>query len=468
MTLDFLGATEEVTGSKFMLTTKKGAKILLDCGMYQGKGLETDKMNRDLGFNPKDVDFLLLSHAHIDHSGLIPYIYKLGFRGKVFCTPATRDLCAIMLADSGRIQEADAKQFNKKKDRIDKEPIEPIYTEKDAAECMSQFVSIPRQLKFNITEDVSIEFFETGHMLGSSAIYITFKEGRKVRTLCYTGDVGRYNKRILPDPIDFPYADYIITESTYGDRLHSTLDDADQQLMLVVKDACAKRLGKLLIPSFAIGRTQEIVYTLHRLKQAGNLPDIEIFVDSPLACSATNIYRLHDENFNTDIRMFMENTKDPFGFDNLTYVRSVDDSKKLNTYNRPCIIISASGMMEAGRIKHHLANNIEDPKTTILCVGYCSPTTLGAKIMRGDKVVSIFGEEHKVRAHLESIDAYSGHADYKELIQYLSCQKGNKKLKKIFIVHGEGEVRDAYAKHLKDAGFKQAYVPSFLEQTELI
>lgn len=468
MTLDFLGATEEVTGSKFMLTTKKGVKILLDCGMYQGKGLETDKMNRDLGFDPKEVDFLLLSHAHIDHSGLIPYIYKLGFRGKVFCTPATRDLCAIMLADSGRIQEADAKQFNKKKDRIDKEPIEPIYTEKDAAECMSQFVSIPRQLKFNITEDVSIEFFETGHMLGSSAIYITFKEGRKVRTVCYTGDVGRYNKRILPDPIAFPYADYIITESTYGDRLHSTLDDADQQLMLVVKDACAKRLGKLLIPSFAIGRTQEIVYTLHRLKQAGNLPDIEIFVDSPLACSATNIYRLHDENFNTDIRMFMENTKDPFGFDNLTYVRSVDDSKRLNTYNRPCIIISASGMMEAGRIKHHLANNIEDPKTTILCVGYCSPTTLGAKIMRGDKVVSIFGEEHKVRAHLESIDAYSGHADYNELIQYLSCQKGNKKLKKIFIVHGEGEVRDAYAKHLKKAGFKQAYVPSFLEQTELI
>ncbi len=468
MKLDFLGATEEVTGSKFMLTTKKGKKILLDCGMYQGKGLETDKMNRDLGFDPKEVDFLLLSHAHIDHSGLIPYIFKLGFRGKVFCTPATRDLCAIMLADSGRIQEADAKQFNKKKERLDKEPIEPIYTEKDAAECMSQFVSIPRELKFFITEDVSIEFFETGHMLGSSAIFITFKEGRKTRTLCYTGDVGRYDKRILPNPIAFPPADYIITESTYGDRLHSTLDDADRQLMLVVKDACTKRLGKLLIPSFAIGRTQEIVYTLHRLKQAGDLPDIEIFVDSPLACSATNIYRLHDENFNAEMRQFMENTKDPFGFDNLTYVRTVDDSKKLNTYNRPCIIISASGMMEAGRIKHHLANNIEDPKTTILCVGYCSPTTLGAKIMRGDPIVSIFGELHKVKAHLERIDAYSGHADYKELIQYLSCQKGNKRLKKIFIVHGEGEVRDAYAKHLKDAGFKQAYVPSFLESQELI
>ena len=467
MRLDFLGATEEVTGSKFLLTSQKGVKILLDCGMYQGKGLETDHMNRDLGFDPKEVDFILLSHAHIDHSGLIPYIYKLGFRGKIFCTPATRDLCAIMLADSGRIQEADAKQFNKKKERIDKEPIEPIYTEKDAAECMTQFISIPRELQFNITPEISIEFFETGHMLGSGAIFITFKEGRKTRTLCYTGDIGRYDKRILPDPVPFPFADYIITESTYGDRLHSTLDDADKQLMLIVRDACAKRLGKLLIPSFAIGRTQEIVYALHRLNKAGDLPDIEIFVDSPLACSATNIYRLHDENFNADLRQFMENTKDPFGFDNLTYVRSVDDSKRLNEFNRPCIIISASGMMEAGRIKHHLANNIENPKTTILCVGYCSPNTLGAKIMRGDPVVSIFGEDHQVRAHLERIDAYSGHADYQELIRYLSCQKGNRRLKKIFIVHGEEGVRQAYAKHLAEAGFKKTQVPRFRESVEL-
>ena len=468
MKLDFLGATEEVTGSKFLLTTNKGTKILLDCGMYQGKGLETDGMNRNLGFEPKEIDYLLLSHAHIDHSGLIPYIYKMGFRGKVFCTPSTRDLCAIMLADSGRIQEADAKQFNKKTERINKEPIEPIYTEKDAAECMAQFISIPRELTFNITPDVSICFHETGHMLGSGAIYITFKEGRKTRTLCYTGDIGRYNKRILPDPEPFPFADYIITESTYGDRLHTTLDEADQELMLVVKDACAKRRGKLLIPSFAIGRTQEIVYSLHRLKLAGDLPDIECFVDSPLACSATNIYRLHDENFNADIRQFMETTKDPFGFDNLTYVRTIDDSKRLNTYNRPCIIISASGMMEAGRIKHHLANNIEDPKTTILCVGCCSPTTLSAKIMRGGKKVSIFGEIYDVKAQLARIDAYSGHADYKELIQYLSCQKGNRRLKKIFIVHGEDDVRKAYAGHLAKAGFKKTHVPMFRESVELV
>lgn len=468
MKLDFLGATEEVTGSKFMLTTKNGVKILLDCGMYQGKGLETDAMNRDLGFDPKDIDIVLLSHAHIDHAGLIPYIYKLGFNGKVFCTPATRDLCAIMLADSGRIQEADARQFNKKTERIGKEPIEPIYNEKDAVECMRLFISIPLGLHFNITPDVAIEFFDTGHMLGSSAIYLTFKEGRKQRTLCYTGDIGRYNKRILPDPKPFPYADYIITESTYGDRLHSTLDEADKELMLVVRDACANAAENFLIPSFAIGRTQEIVYTLHRLKLAGDLPDIDCFVDSPLACSATNIFRLHDDCFNEEMRKFMSETKDPFGFDNLQYIRTIDDSKRLNEYNRPCIIISASGMMEAGRIKHHLANNIENPKTTILCVGYCSPTTLGAKIMRGDEKVSIFGNIYKVRATLARIDAYSGHADYHELIQYLSCQKGNKKLKKIFIVHGEGDVRKAYAGHLKDAGFKQAYVPSFRESYELI
>ena len=468
MKLDFLGATEEVTGSKFMLTTKKGVKILLDCGMYQGKGLETDAMNRDLGFDPKDIDIVLLSHAHIDHAGLIPYIYKLGFKGKVFCTPATRDLCAIMLADSGRIQEADARQFNKKTDRIGKAPIEPIYTEKDAVECMRLFISIPLGLHFNITPDVAIDFYDTGHMLGSSAIFLTFKEGRKKRTLCYTGDVGRYNKRILPDPKPFPQADYIITESTYGNRLHSTLDEADQELMLIVRDACAKRRGKLLIPSFAIGRTQEIVYSLHRLKLAGNLPDIECFVDSPLACSATDIFRLHDDCFNEDMRKFISETKDPFGFDNLQYIRTIDDSKRLNEFNRPCIIISASGMMEAGRIKHHLANNIENPKTTILCVGYCSPTTLGAKIMRGDEKVSIFGNIYKVRATLARIDAYSGHADYNELIKYLSCQKGNRKLKKIFIVHGEGDVRKTYAQHLKNAGFKQAYVPNFRESVELI
>lgn len=466
MEIEFLGATEEVTGSKFLLTTKKGRKILLDCGMYQGKGLETDGMNRDLGFNPKEIDYLLLSHAHIDHSGLIPYICKLGFHGTVFCTHATRDLCSIMLPDSGRIQETDTIQFNKKREKQGLPPVEPIYTMQDAANSMSHFASFSYDHEFYIEEDFKVKFIDTGHMLGSSAIYITYTEGRKKRTLCYTGDIGRYDKRILPDPKPFPQADFIITESTYGDRLHTTLDNAEQELALIVKDACAQRKGKLLIPSFAIGRTQDIVYALHRLNLAKALPDVDIFVDSPLAFSATNIFRLHKECFNEEMREFMESTSDPFGFDKLHYVRTIDDSKQLNTYNRPCIIISASGMMEAGRIKHHLANNIENPRTTILSIGYCSPTTLGAKIMRGDKKVSIFGTIYKVRATLASIEAFSGHADYSELIQYLSCQD-KKKVRNIFIVHGEEGVRQRYEQHLHDAGFKKTSVPEFRSKTTI-
>lgn len=466
MKIDFLGATEEVTGSKFLITTHKGTKILLDCGMYQGKGLETDSMNRDLGFDPAEIDYLLLSHAHIDHSGLIPYICKLGFKGTVFCTHATRDLCSIMLPDSGHIQESDTIQFNKKRAKQGLPPVEPIYTMADAANSLSHFVSFPYDHEFAVENDFKVKFIDTGHMLGSSAVYITFTEKRKKKTLCYTGDIGRFGKRILPDPKPFPQADYIITESTYGDRLHTTLDTAEQDLALIVKDACAQRKGKLLIPSFAIGRTQEIVYALHRLKLAQVLPDVEIFVDNPLAVSATNIYRLHKECFNEEMREFMESSADPFGFEKLHYVRTVDDSKKLNTYNRPCIIISASGMMEAGRIKHHLANNIENPRTTILSVGYCSPTTLGAKIMSGEKIVSIFGVKYKVKAALASIEAFSGHADYNELIQYLSCQN-KKKVKNIFIVHGEADVRYRYEAHLNDAGFENTTVPHFRDSIEL-
>lgn len=466
MKVQFLGATTEVTGSKFLLTTVKGVKILLDCGMYQGKGLETDSMNRDLGFDPKDIDYILLSHAHIDHSGLIPYVIKLGFKGTIFCTPATRDLCSIMLPDSGKIQESDTQQFNKKRARQNLKPVEPLYTMRDATVSMRQFVSIPYDLPFAITPDFSICFVNSGHMLGSGAIYITFKENRKKKTLCYTGDIGRYSKTILPDPLAFPQADYIITESTYGNRLHTTIDQAERDLALVVKDACAQRRGKLIIPSFAIGRTQEIVYALQKLKNSNNLPDVDIFVDSPLAVSATDIFRLHSDCFNETMQEYIKSDSDPFGFQNLHYVRSIEDSKRLNNYNRPCVIISASGMMEAGRVKHHLANNIENPRTTILSVGYCSPTTLGAKIMRGDNTVSIFGVKYKVKATLASIEAFSGHADYEELIQYLSCQNPAK-LQNIFIVHGEDESRYAYSKHLSDAGFTKNYVPTFRESIDI-
>jgi metallo-beta-lactamase family protein len=467
MKLECIGASGgEVTGSKFLLTTRENKKILIDCGMYQGKGLETDAMNKDLGFIPAALDFIILSHAHIDHSGLIPYVYKNGFKGKVFCTPATRDLCAIMLPDSGKIQETDTGQFNKKRAMQNLPPVEPLYTMQDAAVCMGHFLGIPYRVPFALTPTFTFEFLDSGHILGGASIFITFTENDAPRTLLYTGDVGRYNKRILPDPCVLPQADYILCESTYGNRRHESIEDAEQELMLVVLDACAKRRGKLIVPSFAIGRTQEIVYALHRLKKAGNLPDIPIFVDSPLATSATGIFRLHAENFNEDMQQFILSNPDPFGFDNLHYVKTIEDSKRLNTYHRPCIIISASGMMEAGRVKNHLANNIENPRTTILSVGYCAPTTLGAKIMRGDKVVSIFGVKYKVRAQLANIQSYSGHADSMELMRFLGTQDPEK-IKKFFVIHGEENARSAFANQVAEVGIHDVVLPAAKEVFEI-
>ncbi len=466
MKLSFLGATKEVTGSKHLITTKKGLKILLDCGMYQGKGLETDDMNRDLGFNPAEIDYLILSHAHIDHSGLIPFIYRLGFRGTVLCTPATRDLCAIMLADAGRIQEADVHTFNKKRKANGEDPIEPIYTEKEAQECMSCFISVPYHKQFNIEGEVTVEFFDAGHILGSSCVYLEIKDGRKTIRLGFTGDIGRYNKRILKDPEPFPQVDYLIMESTYGDRLHTSLQNAEQELLMAVLDTCTKKKGKLIIPSFAIGRAQEIIYALDRLENSKLLPDIDVFVDSPLSISATNIMRLHDECFGPEILDYLKRDSDPFGFDRLQYIQSVEASKALNIRHKPCVIIAASGMMEAGRVKHHLANHIEDPSTTILCVGYCEPSTLGAKIMRGDETVSIFGHLHKVRAELRRIDSLSGHGDFSEMINYIGCQD-KKKLRKIFLVHGEEQTQINFRQTLNEVGWKHVEIPEFRQEVEL-
>ncbi|NLJ82435.1 MAG: MBL fold metallo-hydrolase [Bacteroidales bacterium] len=466
MKLDFLGAISEVTGSKFLITTLEEKKILLDCGMYQGKGLETDAMNKDLGFNPKEIDILLLSHAHIDHSGLIPYLCKMGFKGRIYCTHATRDLCSIMLPDSGKIQETDTVDFNKKRASIGLPAVAPIYTVKDAYACLRYFISLPYNFKIQIEDNVSVMFSDTGHILGSSAITLYVKEGDKEKIITYTGDIGRYNKRLLKNPEVFPQSDYIITESTYGNRIHEGINIAEERLARIVQETCVKNLGKLLIPSFAIGRCQEIVYVLNKLKQNRRLPDVPIFVDSPLAVSATDIYRLHAECFKEDIVEMIHTEKDPFGFDNLFYVRTKEDSKRLNTTNRPCVIISASGMMEAGRIKHHLANNIENRKTTVLTVGYCAPKTLGHKIVSGEKIVSIYGKKYQVNAKVEQINALSGHGDYLEMQRYLSCQEKSK-VKNIFLVHGEKDVQTEYKSYLEQNGFPKVSIPTFRESVEL-
>lgn len=458
MTIQFLGAAKEVTGSKHLITTNNGVKILLDCGMYQGKGLQTDSDNRDLGFDPKEIDYLILSHAHIDHSGLIPYIVKLGFKGTILCTPATRDLCAIMLIDAGKIQEQDTITFNKKREKQSLEPVAPLYTAEDARVAMSYFVSIPYNRKMRLG-DFSILFTDNGHILGSATCNIEIYEGDTTKTIAFTGDIGRMQKRILRKPEPFPQADYIIMESTYGDREHTPIDQSEKELLDIVKYTCIKKGGKLIIPSFAVGRAQEIIAALNYLWETGKLPNIEVYVDSPLSFNATNVFKLHEDCFNDQMKEFMRFDPDPFGFDRLHYVQSAQESKQLNYSLLPCIIIASSGMMEAGRVKHHIANNIDKPSTTILGVGYCSPSTLGHKILRGDRQVSIFGIQHNVRADIKKIESYSAHADKNELVEFLSCQDKDK-IKRICIVHGEEPTQMQFAKTLKEQGYKNIFIPS--------
>lgn len=459
MNIKFIGASREVTGSKILITTDMGKKLLLDCGMFQGKGLETDAMNRDLGFEPETVDHIILTHAHIDHSGLIPYMYKRGFRGSVVCTNATRDLCSIMLSDSGFIQENDTYIFNKRRAKKGLPLVTPIYTQKDAAACMDLFIGIPREMNFRIDENIKVRFTSTGHMLGSAVANLQIIEKGQIKRIAYTGDIGRPDSRILAKPVPFPQADVLITESTYGDRLHRDEGNPYEKLLKILEDTCVNRGGKLIIPAFSVGRTQEIVYALNTFFNEDKLPKIEIYVDSPLSVNATTVFRMHPESFNEKFREALENDPDPFGFNSLHYITKAEESKKLNDYKKPCVIISASGMMEAGRIKHHLANNISNQKNTVLAVGYCAPNTLGARILRGDKEVSIHGTVYPVNASVRKIESFSGHADYKEMIEFLNCQEKSA-IERTFLVHGEYETQQKYAERLAAEGFKNIEIPA--------
>ena len=466
MQIKFIGGAREVTGSKHLITTDLGKNILLDCGMFQGKGLETDGMNRKLGFTPSEIDHIILTHAHIDHSGLIPYIYRMGFRGSIICTNATRDLCAIMLADSGFIQEHDTYTFNKRRVKKGMKPVEPIYTQKDAIACMSQLIGVPGDMKFRIDDNIKVRFTTSGHMLGSAVATVQVIENGQIKRISYTGDIGRPSNRILAPPLPFPQSDILITESTYGDRRHADIDTADSELLDIVVQTCVNKGGKLIIPAFSVGRTQEIVYSLNRFYSKGILPKIDIYVDSPLAVNATTVFRMHPECFNREIHEFMITDPDPFGFNSLFYITRQEDSKKLNDHKKPCVIISASGMAEAGRIKHHIANNISDFKNTILMVGYCAPSTLGARLMQKPTEISIHGIVHEVKADIRKIDSFSGHGDYNEMLKYLECQD-KQALEQTFLVHGEYETQKSYALKMKEAGFRNLEIPAPGQQFEL-
>ncbi len=475
MKIQFLGATREVTGSKHLITTDSGHTILLDCGMYQGKGMETDAANRDLGFDPAKLDCVVLSHAHIDHSGLIPYIVKKGFKGDIYCTPATRDLCALMLADTAFIQEQDVRTYNKKIDRQNphkekgkKYKVEPLYNQQDVDRAMKHFVTYSFDRRFRLFDDVLLTFTNSGHMLGGGICSLEVYEEGRWKRLTYTGDVGRKHCHILPEPQLFPQCDYLICESTYGDRLHDEEIVTEEQLLGVVEDTCVYRKGQLLIPSFSVGRTQEIVYVLNQLYNDGRLPQIPVYVDSPMSTNATHIFRMYPEELSEEVRDTMRFDPDPFGFNTLRYITDISESKALNHKDEPCIIISASGMLEAGRIKHHVANHISDPRCTILIVGYCEPTTLGARIQEpGLKWISIFGLDRRIKAQITKIEGFSGHGDYREMIDYFTRSLAVDKVQRTFIVHGELTAAEAYKEHLSDAGFTNISIPSKCEIVEL-
>ncbi|MCB0514760.1 MAG: MBL fold metallo-hydrolase [Chitinophagales bacterium] len=466
MEIAFYGAAQQVTGSKHVITLKSGKRILLDCGLFQGKGSQVDGLNRHFGFNPKDIDLFILSHAHIDHSGLIPKLVKEGYEGKIWCTPATRDLCEFMLLDSAHIQESDIKYINLALKERGKPLIKPIYTIEDAKACMSSFYTIPYNTVKQIDEDVWVEFTDAGHILGSAVVNLRIKDGMHYHRIAFTGDLGRYTNRIIRTPQDFPQCDFLIAESTYGNRLHPHPPKPKEKLLEVVRSTCIEKGGKLIIPAFSVGRTQEIVSVLNDLEFEGQMPPIKVFVDSPMAIDATEVMREHSDCFNEDMQRFMQKDPDPFGFSRLTYVRSVDESKALNDIKEPCIIISASGMIEGGRIKHHLINSIENKKNTILIVGYCSKSSVGGQLVNGAEEVSLFGKPYKVRADVRKINAFSAHGDYEEMIRTISCQD-KQIMKKIFLVHGDPEVMEDYRATLLQRDFHNIYIPDYKQHFQI-
>lgn len=459
MEITFLGAVRSVTGSMHMLQVN-GSRILLECGLFQGHRQEAFERNRKLPFDASKVDAMVLSHAHIDHSGNIPNLVRSGFRGSIYSTFATRDLCSLMLRDAAHIMESDTEYMNRRREKAHLPPLEPIYNSEDAIRSLRAFHGIEYGHATSVVPGVSLTFRDAGHILGSALCVLDILENGRNYRLLFTGDVGRSGLLILKDPEIVEDVDYLITESTYGGRLHGTQEQAETQLKDVVNRTYGRK-GKVIIPAFAVGRTQEVVYTLHRQELAGTIPHIPVYVDSPLAINATEVFRLHPEAYDSETYQFMLKYQDPFGFEQLHYVRQAEDSKAINAITGPIVIVSASGMCESGRILHHLKHNIENPRNTILFVGFQAENTLGHRIQQKQDKVSIFGDEYSMRAEVVSIDGYSAHADRDELLGYI--QQVNQKLQRIMIVHGDEEASLALQQGLAERGITQTIVPTMGE-----
>jgi len=469
MKITFNGATRTVTGSQYLLEVN-GHRILLDCGLFQGKRKEAFELNRKCHLEGENIDVLVLSHAHIDHSGNIPSLVKRGFQGDIVCTSATRDLCAAMLMDSAHIQERDVEFVNKRRAQQGKNLFEPLYTKEDAVKAMEYFMGIAYNRKRRILPGVELTLYDAGHILGSAHVLLEIedKDSGKDVSLVFSGDIGRPDIPIIRDPQPITQGtDILIIESTYGNRSLPPYPEAEKELEGIIRETY-KRGGSVLIPAFAVGRTQQLVYALHKLYHEERIPPMPIYVDSPLAKSITDVFRLHPETYDREIRDFLlkDNDNNPFSFDIMRYTQTVQESKELNAMKVPMIIMSASGMMEHGRILHHLKNRIADHRNTILVTGWQAPYTLGRRIVEKQPVVKIFGEEYPLKAKVEILTGFSGHADREGLLAWASAMK--KKPGQTFVVHGEEKSAEAFAGALRtEAGFEKIDIPEMYQTFEL-
>ncbi len=458
MKIAFHGAARTVTGSKHLITTSGGKKLLLDCGMFQGMGKETNELNSYFGFEPADIDYVILSHAHIDHCGLLPKLVKDGYKGKIYATPATKDLAAVLMEDSAGIQESDIKYVNKERALKGLPYLQPLYTTQDALAAAERFVTVDYHTWIKIDEHFEFCYTDVGHIIGSAAVHLKLTENGKTKRLTFSGDVGRYRDIILKSPETFDQSDFILIESTYGNSLHDEHNPSPDALLKWITHTCLDKKGKLIIPAFSVGRTQEILFSLNQLELENRLPDLEYFVDSPLSTKATAIVKAYPKYFNKRIQKILETDHDPFAFKGLKFTKSVEDSKLLNYYKGPCVIISASGMAEAGRVKHHISNNIENSRNSILLTGYCEPQSLGGRLKLHPKEVGIFGQVHEVNAEIGEIRSMSAHGDYEDLCQWLSCQDPQK-VQKLFLVHGEYDVQIDFRQRLVRKGYTDVEIP---------
>lgn len=470
MKIKFCGAAREVTGSSHLLTLDDGSKILLDCGLYQGSSEVMEDFNYEWLFEPSQIDCVILSHAHIDHSGRLPRLVKDGFRGIIHSTHATRSLCSIMLLDSAMIQERDAEYHNKRRDNFsrekDKEEKEALYDNDDVKRTMELFVSHAYGKPFEVMPGVVVEFRDAGHILGSASVTLSVKkEDGSIVKIGFTGDIGRPNRPILRDPQPMDKVDYLLCESTYGDKDHEGAPEETERLLRIITNTCLRKKGKLIIPAFSVGRTQEIVYIMDKLENAGQLPKVPVYVDSPLAVNATMIFGSHPECYDSELSSYLLKDKNPFGFNRLTYIKEVEQSKRLNNSKQPCIIISSAGMANAGRVKHHLYNNIGKEKNTVLIVGYCSPDTPGGRLREGAEYLTLFGDKKKVRCDIEIMDSFSAHGDRHEMADFISNQKG--RMKKLFLVHGEIDRQNSFRQFLGQRGFENMEIPELGQEYEL-